>query len=90
MTVSILPRVHEPLMLDVAVPDAGERLDVPHFGWADVHLAVLDPDGSVVSEWRLRLFNRCRRNRGEGPGHLGKFGYGSILRSDLIRDGLCS
>ena len=36
-----LRRRHESLMLEVAIPDTGESLDVPHFGRADVHLALL-------------------------------------------------
>jgi hypothetical protein len=38
--VAVLRRAHESLILEVAVPDASERLDVPHFGRAEVDLAV--------------------------------------------------
>jgi hypothetical protein len=33
--------LHETLMLDVPVPDAGKRLDVSYFGRSDEHLAIL-------------------------------------------------
>jgi hypothetical protein len=38
---TVFRRGHEPLVLEVAVPDAGDRLDVPHECRADVDLAVL-------------------------------------------------
>jgi hypothetical protein len=31
---------HKTLLLYVPIPDAGKRLNVPHLGWADRHLAV--------------------------------------------------
>jgi hypothetical protein len=36
-----LRRVYESLMLQVAIPDASERLNVPHFSRSDVHLAAI-------------------------------------------------
>jgi hypothetical protein len=36
-----LRRVHEALSLQVAIPNAGESLDVPRFGRADVDFAIL-------------------------------------------------
>jgi hypothetical protein len=40
--------IDEALVLEVPIPDAGERGDVPHEGRADVHLAVL-ADGHVLA-----------------------------------------
>jgi hypothetical protein len=49
IAVSVFRRIHESLKFEIAVPDTGERLNVPLFGGPDVDRAVLAPDGSVVS-----------------------------------------